>query len=247
MSALAGLDPDGPRSLSVSNLVEHLTGPLAAGARLQPIALDGGARAQVQWEREPFLLLCLQVDLALDALDVEVTLRPGPGSPGGSLTATLRFAAYSERGATLPIWPFGPDAPALDAARVIVRAHRPSPAGDVDLTPRQVADSVSLVLLEGVTARLAYLMGAEKATLRRAAREVTSVRSLAGARAGSLDRHGADLGIARFTDFDQFLSSDIEVVDICAPTFLHRDFTERALKSGRPVLVLPGDPRAPER
>jgi predicted dehydrogenase len=53
---------------------------------------------------------------------------------------------------------------------------------------------------------------------------------------GSADL-GSLAGIARFTDFDRFLASGIEVVDICAPTFLHRDFTERALKSGRPVLV----------
>ena len=49
-----------------------------------------------------------------------------------------------------------------------------------------------------------------------------------------------DLGdiasIAKFTDFDKFLAADVDAIDICVPTFLHRDLTERAVRSGRPVL-----------
>lgn len=200
MNDLALLDPDGPRSLSLSNLIDHLAGPLAAGARLEPIALDVAAQAQVAWEREPFLLLCLDVDLVLAGLDVAVTIAP-PGPAGaGAVTATLHFGPFTERGATLPIWPFGSGSPALDAATVTVAARSTGPDGDVDLTAGQAAASVSLLLAEGLTARVAYLLGAEKTALRRAAREVTSSRSLALARSGSLDRHGADLGVARFTD-----------------------------------------------
>ena len=200
MSDLARLDPDGPRSLSLSNLVDHLTGPLAAGARLEPIAFDAAAQAQVTWEREPFLLLCLDVDLGLAGLDVDVTIAP-PGPAGaGAVTATLHFAPFTERGATLPIWPFGSGAPTLDAATVTVAARSTGPDGVVVLTPGQAAASVSLLLAEGLTARVAYLIGSEKTALRRAAREVTSSRSLAMARSGSLDRHGTDLGVARFTD-----------------------------------------------
>ena len=99
-----------------------------------------------------------------------------------------------------PVWPFGPGSPALDAAAVTVAARSSGPDGDADLPPDRVAASVSLLLAEGLTARVAYLMGAEKAALRCAAREVTSARSLALARSGSLDRHGADLSVARFTD-----------------------------------------------
>jgi predicted dehydrogenase len=51
----------------------------------------------------------------------------------------------------------------------------------------------------------------------------------------------ADLGdlkaVSKFTDYDKFLASDVDVIDICTPTFLHRELTERALKSGRPVIV----------
>lgn len=43
-------------------------------------------------------------------------------------------------------------------------------------------------------------------------------------------------GIAQFSDFDRFLAADLDAIDLCTPTFLHRDLTERALRSGRPVL-----------
>jgi hypothetical protein len=200
MNDTARLDPDGPRSLSLSNLSDHLTGPLAAGAQLEPIALDATGQALVTWEREPFLLVCLDVDLLAAGLDVAVTIAP-PG-PGGALaaTASLHFAPFTERGATLAIWPFGTGSPALAAAAVTVAARSSGSGDDADLPPDQVAASVSLLLAEGLTARVAYLMGAEKAALRCTAREVNSARSLALARGGSLDRHGADLGVARFTD-----------------------------------------------
>ncbi len=43
-------------------------------------------------------------------------------------------------------------------------------------------------------------------------------------------------GIAKFGDFDRFLAADLDAIDVCTPTFLHRELTERALRSGRPVL-----------
>ena len=51
----------------------------------------------------------------------------------------------------------------------------------------------------------------------------------------------ADLGdlrtIPKFSDYDKFLAHGCDVVDICTPTFIHRDLTERALRSGRAVVV----------
>ena len=203
-------DPDGPRSLALSNAVDHLTGPLAAGARLDPVPLvpgSEGARpgATLSWQREPLVLLRLDADLGLEELSVDVTIgpaTPGPGTP--TMTSTLRFAPYSEQGAALPIWPFGPDSPVLDDARVSVVARLTAVGGTglqapVELSPAAAAKRLSLLLAQGLTARLAYLMTMEKAALRRAAREIAAGRSLAGARSGTLDRHGRDLGVARFT------------------------------------------------
>ena len=43
-------------------------------------------------------------------------------------------------------------------------------------------------------------------------------------------------GAAKFTDFERFLADDLDVIDICAPTYLHRELTEMALRSGRAVI-----------
>jgi len=198
------LDPDGPRSAALANLVEHLTGPLAAGAVLEQVALDGAGHAEVRWQREPLLLLRLDQDLGLDTLDVAVRIGPlaaGPPAPGTGFTASLRFAAYSERGASLPVWPFGAGAPGLDDAAVAVEARRVAADGAAEAVPASaLAALLGLTLVQGTTGRVAFLLGAEKATLRRAARETAASRTLAGARSGSLDRHGRDLGVARFAD-----------------------------------------------
>src|SRR6185503_12118877 len=42
--------------------------------------------------------------------------------------------------------------------------------------------------------------------------------------------------IPNFSDLDKFLAQDLDVIDICVPTFLHREIAERALGSGRAVL-----------
>src|SRR5258705_2313338 len=42
-------------------------------------------------------------------------------------------------------------------------------------------------------------------------------------------------GISRFSDVQRFLAEDLDVVDVCVPTYLHREFAESALKSGRAV------------
>ena len=58
-----------------------------------------------------------------------------------------------------------------------------------------------------------YLLGAEKQRLRRLARELASMRLLAGARDNALDRVGADLGVPRFSDTLAFRSGEI-VTDV---------------------------------
>ena len=42
--------------------------------------------------------------------------------------------------------------------------------------------------------------------------------------------------ISAFQDFDKFLDSDIDVVDICSPTHTHKDLVIKALKKGKHVI-----------
>ncbi|HET6393081.1 MAG TPA: hypothetical protein VFG13_09710 [Blastococcus sp.] len=195
------VDPDGHRSASVLNLADHLTGVLAAGAAHRRIGLDAGATAIVTWEREPLLLLTLERDLMLEELRAEIDLadREEDGEPTLH-TTTLRFAPFSERGAMLPIWPLAP-LPRFSELVVAVRLTSTRETGAAaELDARDVAGSVALTLVQGLTGTLLHLCAAEKAAIRRAAREVAAARVLGTARRGSLDRHGADLGVARFTD-----------------------------------------------
>jgi hypothetical protein len=205
----ARVDPDGVRSHALANLVEHLTGPLAAGAVTEEWQLDSVGSAQLDWARKPLLLLRVDMDLDLGALEVAVSVAgiaagppPAPGNPAaaGGVAGRLTFAPFTERGACLPVYPLAGQ-PVLPDAWIRVAAIRMAADGSATAVPAgDLTGLLTVVLVQGDLGRLAYLLGAEKPAIRRAAREVTSARLLALARSGSLDRHGADLGVPRFTD-----------------------------------------------
>ena len=72
---------------------------------------------------------------------------------------------------------------------------------DGTVTPVAAGDLAATVaarLLEGVAGRVTALLGAEKARIRRELRVVAASRRIATARAGALDRVGAELGVRRF-------------------------------------------------
>jgi hypothetical protein len=197
------VDPDGLRSASLLNLADHLTGVLAAGAAHDRVVLDGQARAALTWQREPLVLLTLERDLLLEELQADVELIDPDHPPEAGRkppVSSLRFAPFSERGAMLPLWPLAP-LPSFTRLAVSVRLRSVAEGGSTTaVRPEDVAGSLSLTVVEGTTGRILFLCAAEKAAIRRAAREVATARVLACARRASLDRHGADLGVARFTD-----------------------------------------------
>lgn len=50
-------------------------------------------------------------------------------------------------------------------------------------------------------------------------------------------KFGEEFGAAAFDDFDSFLAQgELDAVDICLPTHLHREYTVRALQAGKHVL-----------
>ncbi|WP_462187020.1 MULTISPECIES: hypothetical protein [unclassified Frankia] len=100
----------------------------------------------------------------------------------------------------LPVWPFV-FAPAFDRLALQVKARWVTAGGPATpVAPRELRALLSVTLVQGTMGRLLYLIGAEKARLRCAAREVSASRAVANARRAALDRHGADLGAARFGD-----------------------------------------------
>ncbi len=163
---------DSFRSDALGNMTAHLAGPLAAGARESSIALDaGGAGAIAETTRHPLLLVVLTVDLGDEERTVDVIV-------AGGAAVRLRFAAYSERGAALAI----PLAAADPPMAIKVAPH----------------DDIELRLVDGVLGRLLYTQAAEKARLRRVAREIAARGRLAAARAEGLDRLGVELRVPRF-------------------------------------------------
>jgi hypothetical protein len=232
-------DVDPQRGASHRNMAEHLAGPFRDGAVETPLAIarvNGAWTARVDWvSRRPLLLVELRVALAevgravaLNILPDGQTPPPPPPpvlglasgrtglTPFGDLgarlgadfvagtvaaTASLWFAPFSESGTVLPGWP--PDAPGETAPPFTITI------GDL-VDGASVNEVLGLRLVEGNLGRLLYLIGAEKARLRRQARELHELRQLRFSfdetspdhrRMGhALDRLGAGLGVPRLTD-----------------------------------------------
>ncbi|MDD7933738.1 hypothetical protein [Actinomycetospora straminea] len=179
---------------------EHLTGPLQAGAAESRLALSPSGTVEMSSPtREPLVLAAPTRsldDLAL-SLRVEVV---------GGDTVVLHFAPGTEAGAALPVLRLAADpgtglaAPfrlRLSLTQIRGTTSRPVPAA-------ALAEHIELRLVEGVLGRLVYLLGAEKARLRRQARELAGVRRLNGAYGDALDRWGAELGVPRLLDTIRF-------------------------------------------
>jgi hypothetical protein len=199
MSATA-LDPDVLRSASHVNMAAHLTAPFAGGARGNPVPIASDGSATVDWEsREPLLLAAPTSQQGAGELVLSGTTAAGAVALG-----TLTFAPYTEAGAYLPLL-----LPAVDA---LLRTAQPFEvaltlsSGDgrggplTPLSPAEIAGLIELALLEGITGRLLYTIGAEKQRIRRQAREIAAMRALASARDDALDRSGADVGVPRFLE-----------------------------------------------
>jgi hypothetical protein len=191
------LDPDVFRGAAYRSMVEHLAGPLSAGAADTEIGVDGAGKASVEWSaRYPLLVAALRAPADEHGFAVTATL-PGPAK------RALEFVPYTEAGAFLPVY-----APDVDPT-----THRATPF-DVtfamkDLGTGQAVPAAQLVallevrLIEGVFGRLLFVCGSEKGRIRREGRRLAAMRLLAHARANALDRTGADLGVPRFVDSHQ--------------------------------------------
>jgi hypothetical protein len=255
---MALVDPDTYLAASHLNERDNLIPVLAAGALDEPVLVGADGRAVVAWTREPLLLLAPAAALGTETLKATVTL-----DPDGARTVlpTVAFDPFTDAGSFLPVWP-GPDLTASPFTIAISVERTERDAAPTVLPGNQVAGAVQLHLLEGVLGRLLYICSAEKQRIRRAAREVASARSLLTARSASLDRHGNDLGVARFTDMLEFVAGpppEIVTMPRSEPDGRENDTEYRwRLRAVRPIRVanrasvlnalngpgLPGDPPA---
>ncbi|MFO0750668.1 MAG: hypothetical protein U1F43_34115 [Myxococcota bacterium] len=202
---MSAFDPDEPAAASHRNIVAHLSGPLAAGAVDHPIAIGADARALLAWRpREPLLVAALRRDLGDETLTLTVTV--SPDGVGARSLASLTWDRWSERGSFLLL---APASDPLFQSPLPVTLGLALTAAGVALAPNAVAGAVELRLVEGVLGRTVFLLGAEKQRIRRAARELTAMRSLATARDEALDRTGEELGVPRFAESMAWDGSEI--------------------------------------
>lgn len=199
MAAL--IDSDVFAGASQHAMREHLTSPFRAGALELPVAIDGNGAAKVDvTTREPLLLAWPLAGLEEEGLRLEAIVSPDGGADVG---VVLEFAPYTEEGAALPLYRPPTDPSSHLAGKFSLKLTLSQRGMDGSLTPvgqAGIASLVALEIVEGVTGRVLYILGAEKSRMRRAGRELAAQLRLARARDNALDRHGADLGVARFTD-----------------------------------------------
>jgi hypothetical protein len=195
------LDSAGAASLAAA--ARELIAPLAPSATPEPlpwVAAAQPARVEVDTVvRYPLLLVTLLADLELDAVVVSPTLLGG-GTAAAQPAA--RFAPWTQAGSALvaavpPVDDAGTAAPfELECV-----ATRITPDGtETPLAAATLRETVRVDLVQGLLGRLLAVIMAEKPRLRRQARELRAMRTLAVAARNALDRTGADLGCPRFRD-----------------------------------------------
>src|SRR5262249_45639150 len=138
--------------------------------------------------REPLVVLAPRKPIGAAALVLQVAI-------GAAAPVSVTFDSYSEAGSFVPAGRPPIDAVTRRAASFVITV---SAAGTAPTDP--LADLVDVSIVEGVLGSLIFVMQAEKARIRRQARELCAVRHLASARADALDRVGAELAVPRFTD-----------------------------------------------
>jgi hypothetical protein len=206
------IDSDPRRSAAHASMLAHLTAPFQGGATDCAVPITAGASATFvarvdRVSRQPLLLVGTRAAVGARGFSVSVQVKPRTPANAPAVTSTLRFAPWSEPGAFLPAWPGAALAtPDVTPAFDVVVSVTGGPAGKTPI------DLVELRLVEGVLGRLVYVMGAEKARLRRQGRELAALRRLDFTfdpddanpdhrRLGhALDRLGADLGVPRLVD-----------------------------------------------
>lgn len=182
----------------LESLIEHLTPPLAAGARRSVFAPDGEGIVQLPEARRPAVLLRLRRSPGGGELRVVASLQGDGEHP-------LRFAPWSEAGSLLPVAAGGESA----ASRLLKLF---AALDGTELPAAELTDWFEAVQVEGNIGRLLAVLGAEKVRIRREAALLAAMRSLAFAAEDALDRVGAELGVPRLEGVPAWNKERAEIV-----------------------------------
>ena len=143
-----------------------------------------------------------------------------PGLPGGGVDLTVTMAAGTPAGDSVVV----PLPSAATAAARIAALSTPA------MTTIPAEQRFSVIALLGNTARLLWVLGAEREQLRRAVQRTAAQRRLETATGGSLDLIGADLAVPRFPPLPYTFDADTTALyhlDDAVDAVAAEDFTGR--------------------
>jgi len=193
------LNTDHWQAASHLNMIDHLAGPLAAGAVQGIIAISAEGKMEIASEsRGPLVLVAPIRALGPEEYTLKAVLDQAETKTN---LPELHFDPYTEAGAFLPLY-YSPAGRTIGDKLVISLQLFITDAGgnEREIDGAEMAGYLQANLVEGIFGRLIYMIGAEKLRLRRQAREIMTMRRLDLARDNALDRIGADLGVVRFAE-----------------------------------------------
>ena len=194
--------PTLPAPGALERMSRRLTAPFAAGGDVLPLVLTAGAtgsqalvapydfsdhQARYGATPQPSYVLRARADVAGDTV---VTVRvEGPGITGGGadVPVPVPVGTLTGESAVIPLPP-GADASA--------RLRRLTVGGPAAASPAELAWEITALL--GTTARVLWVLGGERDTLRRQVERTAAQRRLSDATGASLDFIGSDLAVPRF-------------------------------------------------
>jgi hypothetical protein len=198
---------DAQRATSHQHLINHLSGPLSAGALSSDLEITSDAQIRMVWEaREPLIWLSPRRDLENESWSIQAII-----SDSGQVLQSLHFAPYTELGSSLPLYIPTVNDNGLASTYTIELSLQVKVKDTItQLAPDELANYLKAGLIEGLTGRLLFLLSNEKQRIRRQIREMQAMQQLEFAERNALDRIGADLGVARFQEDIRFNKTSLE-------------------------------------
>lgn len=176
------------------HIADEMSGPMSAAVEVQARPIDESGFFELTAPlREGAILI--QLKQPTDGAEIIVQSRVTAPAPARNL-GRVRFARWSDVGAALPLLmePANAATELIDPVRIRIRATRDGN----DIPADEIRTFFDVQLLSGRLAKLLYILQSESAAVHRHAHAIAASRIIENARGEALDRHGADLGVARF-------------------------------------------------